>query len=181
MVKMIRCLCAVLLLIAGVPSVVGAQTAPTAKTMIRRVVTGNRPDGRSYVVSDERVPAGGNLFAASANEPLGLKMEADARVLSSQTFNFGMTTGATALTLFELGPSQPEKPFWHRTTTVDYMMMVSGTIVLMLDEGEVTLRPGDVAIQRNTRHAWRNPSATERASAWVVNSGLPNPDASQGK
>ena len=51
-------------------------------------------------------------------------------------------------------------------------MVTSGTIELILDEGSVMLHAGDVAIQRNTRHAWRNPSTTERATAWVVVGGL---------
>jgi len=45
--------------------------------------------------------------------------------------------------------------------TVDYNILISGELVLMLEEGEVTLSgPGDVVVQRNTNHAWRNGSST---------------------
>jgi hypothetical protein len=46
----------------------------------------------------------------------------------------------------------------------------------MLDDGELSHHAEDVAIQRNTRHAWRNPSTTARATAWiVVGARLPGP------
>ena len=51
-------------------------------------------------------------------------------------------------------------PVWHTTETIDYNILLSGELVLMVDAGEVTLYPGDVVIQRNTAHAWRNPTST---------------------
>jgi mannose-6-phosphate isomerase-like protein (cupin superfamily) len=46
----------------------------------------------------------------------------------------------------------------HRTKTLDYMVMIEGEIVLVLDDSEVTLRKGDVVVQRGTDHAWENRS-----------------------
>ena len=49
------------------------------------------------------------------------------------------------------------KHFWfHRTDSIDYAIVLDGEITLILDEGETTLYPGDVAIQRATAHAWSN-------------------------
>lgn len=49
------------------------------------------------------------------------------------------------------------KHFWfHRTESIDYAVVLEGEITLLVDEGEVTMRPGDVAIQRATAHAWSN-------------------------
>lgn len=49
------------------------------------------------------------------------------------------------------------KHFWfHRTDSIDYAVVLEGEITLLVDEGEATLRPGDVAIQRATAHAWSN-------------------------
>jgi mannose-6-phosphate isomerase-like protein (cupin superfamily) len=47
---------------------------------------------------------------------------------------------------------------WHRTPSIDFVTVVSGKIVLALDEEEVQLGSGDCVVQRGTRHAWRNPS-----------------------
>jgi mannose-6-phosphate isomerase-like protein (cupin superfamily) len=53
----------------------------------------------------------------------------------------------------------PERPGVHRTDTVDYTFVLSGTILLELDDDEVELREGDVVVQNGVRHAWRNRTA----------------------
>jgi mannose-6-phosphate isomerase-like protein (cupin superfamily) len=49
-------------------------------------------------------------------------------------------------------------PAMHRTDTVDLAIILKGEVVLVLDDGEVSLRPGDVVVQRGTNHAWSNRS-----------------------
>ena len=50
-----------------------------------------------------------------------------------------------------------DKHFWfHRTDSLDYAIVLEGEITLLVDEGEATLKAGDVAIQRATSHAWSN-------------------------
>ncbi|ODM18631.1 hypothetical protein SI65_05248 [Aspergillus cristatus] len=45
----------------------------------------------------------------------------------------------------------------HRTTTLDYGVIIDGTTELVLDSGEKKiLKKGDVFVQRGTAHAWRN-------------------------
>lgn len=44
----------------------------------------------------------------------------------------------------------------HATDTIDFITIISGEMAMEVDEGEVTLRPGDTVVQRGTRHAWRN-------------------------
>ncbi len=56
------------------------------------------------------------------------------------------------------GHMEAESPGMHTTATVDYEFIVSGRVVLELDDGAtVELGPGDTVIQNGTRHAWRNP------------------------
>jgi uncharacterized cupin superfamily protein len=50
----------------------------------------------------------------------------------------------------------PRHPLMHRTRTVDYAIILSGEIVMLLDEGKVHLKAGDVLIQQATNHAWIN-------------------------
>jgi mannose-6-phosphate isomerase-like protein (cupin superfamily) len=53
---------------------------------------------------------------------------------------------------------EPEDPGMHTTTTIDVEYVVSGRVVLELDDGAtVDLGPGDTVVQNGTRHAWRNP------------------------
>ena len=44
----------------------------------------------------------------------------------------------------------------HRTRTLDYVVVIEGEIVLVLDDSEVVLGPGEVVVQRGTDHAWEN-------------------------
>lgn len=49
-------------------------------------------------------------------------------------------------------------PLMHRTETLDYAVILEGELTMLLDKGEVTLKTGDVLIQRGTNHAWSNRS-----------------------
>jgi|GEM_PF-75831 len=56
-----------------------------------------------------------------------------------------------------LETSEFDNPGMHTTDTVDMEIVLSGEIVLELDDGaETTLRVGDVNIQNGTRHRWHN-------------------------
>jgi len=46
----------------------------------------------------------------------------------------------------------------HRTKTLDYVVVIEGEVVLVLDDGELVLRKGDVVVQRGADHAWENRS-----------------------
>lgn len=53
-------------------------------------------------------------------------------------------------------------PVMHRTQSLDYGIVLEGEIEMELDDGSVTkMKKGDIAVQRGTMHAWRNPSKTE--------------------
>ena len=53
---------------------------------------------------------------------------------------------------------EPDNPGMHTTVTIDFEYVVSGRVVLELDDGAtVELGPGDTVVQNGTRHAWRNP------------------------
>jgi hypothetical protein len=57
----------------------------------------------------------------------------------------------------------------HATDTVDYAIVISGTIHMELDDGvEVVLSVGDVVIQNGTVHAWRNRSDADAVVAVVL-------------
>lgn len=49
-------------------------------------------------------------------------------------------------------------PAMHSTDTVDYTVVLEGSIWAKLEEGEVELGPGDAIVQRGTTHAWENRS-----------------------
>jgi uncharacterized cupin superfamily protein len=54
----------------------------------------------------------------------------------------------------------------HRTRTLDYVVVIEGELVLILDDSEVVLGAGDVVVQRGTDHAWENRSAAVARAAF---------------
>ena len=50
----------------------------------------------------------------------------------------------------------PRHPGMHRTRSLDYAVIISGEIDMLLDEGEVHLKAGDVVVQQATNHSWVN-------------------------
>jgi mannose-6-phosphate isomerase-like protein (cupin superfamily) len=51
---------------------------------------------------------------------------------------------------------KPRDPGMHRTRTIDYVVILSGEIEMLLDDSEIHLKAGDVVVQRATNHAWVN-------------------------
>lgn len=47
-------------------------------------------------------------------------------------------------------------PFMHRTDSLDYSIVLSGEIYMMMDEDECLLKAGDTVVQQGTNHAWSN-------------------------
>ncbi len=70
-------------------------------------------------------------------------------------------------------------PLMHRTETVDYAVVLEGEIQLLLDEGEVNLKAGDVVIQRGTNHAWRNHTSKPTRMLYVLMDGKFDPALEQ--
>lgn len=56
----------------------------------------------------------------------------------------------------------------HRTDTLDYALLVSGTVRMDLDEGSVTLKAGDIVVQQGTNHSWVNVGADAARFAFIL-------------
>ncbi len=65
---------------------------------------------------------------------------------------FGIETGI-------LPGRAPRHPMIHRTRSLDYIVVLSGEIDLLLDSGDIRLHAGDVVVQQGTNHAWINRGA----------------------
>jgi mannose-6-phosphate isomerase-like protein (cupin superfamily) len=68
-----------------------------------------------------------------------------------------------------LGHLEPDNPGMHTTDTVDFEVVLSGEVVLELDDGaEKVLRPGDAVVQNGTRHRWGNRGTEPAVLALVL-------------
>ena len=62
----------------------------------------------------------------------------------------------------------PKHPMMHRTRTVDYAIILSGEIDMMMDDSTVHLRAGDVVVQQATNHASINHSNAPCRVAFIL-------------
>ena len=56
----------------------------------------------------------------------------------------------------------------HRTRSIDYAVVLSGEIDMLLDDSEVHLKAGDVLVQQGTVHAWVNNGSEPCRIAFVL-------------
>jgi hypothetical protein len=143
---------------------------------IRRVVTGHDPNGKAIVTIDEnstnvsslRPGQSGCVIWATDRTPPDNLDEADG---SLRPVGTTMANG----TVFRVVRYEPGvAPRNHRSNSIDYAMVLSGSIVLQLDEAaEVTLYAGDVLVQRGTLHNWVNRGTDACIIAFVLIDALP--------
>lgn len=134
----------------------------------RRVVTGLDEAGRSCVIIDGPVPRHGpvaNLVWRTGSVPADNSGNADAAVPYAMEM---LHDGGTNFILTELPPGLAQGAFMHATDTIDYLIMISGEVVLVLETGEVTLRAGDLIVDRGVIHGWRNDGSEPAVYASVT-------------
>ena len=139
------------------------------KQPVRRFVTGHDASGKSVIVSageppqhhEMRGPAIGADFIEIWNvaKPVPLLTAVEAREPNEREFTI-MPTAGHLLRILEVYPLHAggKRTVMHRTQTIDYVVMIEGELVLILDDSEVALKQGDVVVQRGTDHAWENRS-----------------------
>ena len=69
----------------------------------------------------------------------------------------GGADGAAAFKSIGAGHAQDRgssDPMMHKTSTVDYIIVLKGEIHAIMETGEKLLRAGDILVQRGTNHSW---------------------------
>lgn len=56
----------------------------------------------------------------------------------------------------------------HVTDSIDYLVVISGEMHMLMEDGETLLKQGDCIIQRGTKHAWVNRSGRPCVLAAVL-------------
>lgn len=136
----------------------------------RRIVTTNGPDSRSRVLLVEEVDEHSLVWETRRADPLGREPAAGANDLDPgdcQMRAAYVTIPPDAVLEEHLRRGIPghDEAGFHRTGTLDFVVLLEGRLRLVLDEEIVELAPGDVVVQRDTNHAWR---AGERAARMFV-------------
>jgi naringenin degradation protein FdeH len=170
-------------ILTAVFGIAGAQ-AQDANQAMRRVVTGLDDKNHAVVLFDSAIPlkavAAGiiatNFWITDSYPPSLMKDDPSGRQIGTAPPDNG-----TKFRVVEFGPLDaaaeaklpPEMiakgitnapargipvkhPLMHRTRSLDYAVILSGEIDMMLDDTSVHLKPGDVVVQQATNHAWVN-------------------------
>jgi hypothetical protein len=139
----------------GVDEAVAAQSGPRAAgRTVRRVVTAHDAEGRSFIAVDDSVPMS-DVWRTQPDRPIGT-VPGDEKLLVARA------TGETRFFLAAIPPSSDPKPNlqnrigFHRTGGIAYCYILNGELVFLVDKQEVRLRAGDLVVERNTMHSWRN-------------------------
>lgn len=137
---------------------------------IRRVVTGHKPNGKATVLIDEistdvvSFRQGANVCNLWSTTSLPADNDDDAdgakRIVGTTTKN------GSVFRVIEYQPGVA--PRNHRTSSIDYAIVLRGEIDMELDDEVVHLREGDVLIQRGTIHNWINRGTESCLIAFVL-------------
>ena len=141
-------------------------------TIPRRVVTGHDESGVSVFTADGPVPVGrtapdGALFYevwGTDATPAPIAGTEPDPTLDALTVPPAPSGTKIRINEFPPGVVSPV----HRTQSVDYGIVLSGEVVLVLDDGETVLRAGDVVVQRGTGHRWENRSGATARMAFIL-------------
>jgi mannose-6-phosphate isomerase-like protein (cupin superfamily) len=158
-----------------------------AASDIRRVVTGLDERNHAVVLFDSRIPlkqdgpviSSTNFWITDSTPPSLSKQDTANRPIGVSPPDNG-----TKFRLVEFAPLDPateaklppemimksvnhppekgipvKHPMMHRTRTLDYAVVLSGEIDMMLDDTSVHLKEGDVIVQQATNHGWVNHSS----------------------
>lgn len=136
----------------------------------RRIVTGHDDRGLAVIASDEVLTpkpidtgdAEFQLVWATPTVPVDLNAGDDGMLAAGKTIH-----GGSVIRIVDMLPGK-ESPM-HRTWSIDYGIVLSGTVELVLDSGEVTqASAGDIIVQRGTNHLWRNPTDAKCRIAFIL-------------
>jgi mannose-6-phosphate isomerase-like protein (cupin superfamily) len=157
---------------------------------IRRIVTGLNQAGKSTILEDKEMLPSLTLDAwpgfsstelwYSDETPIDLTQDHK----TDHEAGFDIPSNATQFIICHTPPfsemigqsdlaasmnDEALKKFgYHRTNTLDYALVLSGAMTLVLDEEETILKAGDSIVQKGVDHTWRNHTDTLCIMAFIM-------------
>ncbi len=142
---------------------------------LRRVVTGHDANGKAKVLIDEQVA---NVFSHRPGAEFSVIWSTDTLPPVNDgdedpsRQEIGTTIpGGSVFRVVSFGPGVA--PRNHRTDSIDYAVVMSGEIDMVLDDETVRLKAGDVLVQRGTVHNWINNGTQPCVIAFALVSAKP--------
>ena len=141
---------------------------------IRRVVTGH--DGSNVAkalidspASNAKFPAPGTvstLIWSTDKCPADISAGTDFEDMGARIMGTAPPANGTRFAIIDFPPGNTAH--MHRTETIDYVIVLEGEIEMDMDDSSVTLKAGEVMVQRGTNHAWANRSKSRARVAFVL-------------
>jgi quercetin dioxygenase-like cupin family protein len=139
---------------------------------IRRVVTGHENTTAKVIIdgpaTNEKYPDAGmisTLMWATDAMPADIAAGTSIEDVGNRVLGSAPPVNGTRFAILDFPPGNTAVT--HRTETLDYVIVLEGEIEMDMDDSTVTLKAGDVLIQRGTNHTWMNRSQ-QRARIAVV-------------
>jgi quercetin dioxygenase-like cupin family protein len=142
----------------------------------RRVVTGHDQHGVSVFLQDgpppviRTAPDGAQFYEMWGTPAAPAPISPSEPEPTQRSLTVPPAARGTKIRVNEFPPGVVSPT--HRTQSVDYGIVLDGQVVLVLDQAETVLGPGDVVIQRGTSHRWENRSDHPARMAFVLVDGL---------
>ena len=141
---------------------------------VRRVVTGHAENNEAKVLIDApatnkkspRPGAVSTLIWCTAETPADIAIGENIEDMGARILGTAPPPNGTRFTVNDIPPGT--RGAMHRTETLDYVIVLSGEIEMEMDASKVTLKAGDVMVQRGTHHAWVNRSSEYARVAFVL-------------
>ncbi|CAP98019.1 hypothetical protein E8E15_011594 [Penicillium rubens] len=144
---------------------------------LTHLVTGHDEDGHAIIQEERAAPwrtlnSQTSLHEVYATSKFPPNLNDDADMIESKqilaTEDLGLVhPGGIICRIVDFAPNND--PMIHRTQSLDYGVVLEGSVDMILDSGQVrTLRRGEIAVQRATMHGWRNRSKTHWARMMFV-------------
>ena len=146
---------------------------------VRRIVTGHNADGKAVIAADEAIEGRGLAEDAGRRDATFFQLWAthempvdvtDAGLARQREGSETTILGTGSGTVLRIGVLEPgARSPMHRTESLDYGICLEGECDMELDGGEVvTVRQGDVVVQRGTNHVWHNRSDVPCRFTWIL-------------
>lgn len=147
------------------------STAAPLPDMVRRVVSSNNAQGKSYVSKDEMIKRD-HIWSTKDGEIFGPVTGTDTAKPQPPIVSKNLPDGATQAYFFSIGPStgpldRATIKDWHRDDSIVYIYFVAGEVTWLSETDQAILGAGDVLVQRNANHTWHN-AGTIPASGFAV-------------
>ena len=146
---------------------------------VRRIVTASDAEGRSVVLHDGPTSNIVTLNGARIERlwetgplPVPLAVERDAGALAGNAYRPGFVGSSLYVAEVPPGSGLEDIPI-HAQDSLDYIVILEGTVDLVLDTGErVTMREDDVLVQAGNLHSWVNETEATVRLLVVVLTGM---------